>query len=142
AHDRPRRQPWLRPHGDRHRCRRGSPAPHRHRRHWRHSHLHFPHPARRACPLRLARTENPTQNQYTMKTLLNVLILAALATTAALADTKVKSGPRKGLILELPDKNAEFFVEKDRTISIAVYDVAMKAQAASTEVITATAEAP
>jgi len=77
-----------------------------------------------------------------MKTLLNVLILAALATTAAFADTKVKSGPRKGLILELPGKNAEFFVEKDRTISIAVYDEAMKAQAASTEVITATAEAP
>ena len=77
-----------------------------------------------------------------MKILLNVLILAALATTAAFADTKVKSGPRKGLILELPGKNAEFFVEKDRTISIAVYDPAMKPQAATTEVITATAEAP
>lgn len=77
-----------------------------------------------------------------MKTLLNVLILAALATTSAFADTKVKAGPRKGLILELPGKNAEFFVEKDRTISIAVYDEAMKAQPASTEVITATAEAP
>ena len=77
-----------------------------------------------------------------MKTLLNVLILAAMATTAAFADTKVKSGPRKGLILELEGKNAEFFVEKDRSISIAVYDAAMKAQPASTEVITATAEAP
>lgn len=77
-----------------------------------------------------------------MKTLLNVLILAALATTSAFADTKVKAGPRKGLILELPGKNAEFFVEKDRTISIAVYDEAMKAQPASTEVITATAETP
>ena len=77
-----------------------------------------------------------------MKTLLNILIIAALATTSAFADAKVKAGPRKGLILDLGGKQAEFFVEKDRSISIAVYDAAMKAQAASTEVITATAEAP
>lgn len=77
-----------------------------------------------------------------MKTLLNLLIIAALATTSALADAKVKAGPRKGLLLELGGKSAEFFVEKDRSISIAVYDAAMKAQPATTEVITATAEAP
>ena len=77
-----------------------------------------------------------------MKTLLNILIIAALATTSGFADTKVKAGPRKGLLLDLGGKQAEFFVEKDRTISIAVYDAALKAQPASTEVITATAEAP
>jgi response regulator RpfG family c-di-GMP phosphodiesterase len=77
-----------------------------------------------------------------MKTLLNILIIAALATTSAFADAKVKAGPRKGLLLELGTKQAEFFVEKDRSISIAVYDAALKAQPASTEVITATAEAP
>jgi hypothetical protein len=77
-----------------------------------------------------------------MKTLLNILILAALATSSAFADAKVKAGPRKGLLLELGDKQAEFFVEKDRSISIAVYDAALKAQPPSTEVITATAEAP
>ena len=77
-----------------------------------------------------------------MKTLLNILIIAALATTSAFADTKVKSGPRRGLIMDLGTKQAEFFVEKDRSISIAVYDAALKAQPASTEVITAIAEAP
>jgi hypothetical protein len=77
-----------------------------------------------------------------MKTLLNLLIIAALATTSAFADAKVKAGPRKGLLLELGGKQAEFFVEKDRSISIAVYDATMKAQPVSTEVITATAEAP
>ncbi len=77
-----------------------------------------------------------------MKTLLNILVIAALATTSAFADAKVKAGPRKGLLLELGGKQAEFFVEKDRSISIAMYDAALKAQAASTEVITATAEAP
>ena len=78
-----------------------------------------------------------------MKTLLHLVTLIALATgTLFAAEAKVKAGPRKGLILDLDGKQAEFFVEKDRTISIAVYDAAMKAQPASTEVITATAEAP
>ncbi len=77
-----------------------------------------------------------------MKTLLNILIIAALATGSVFADAKVKAGPRKGLLLDLGGKQAEFFVEKDRSISIAVYDAALKAQPASTEVITATAEAP
>lgn len=77
-----------------------------------------------------------------MKTLLNILIIAALASTSAFAETKVKAGPRKGLIMDLGSKQAEFFVEKDRSISIAVYDAAMKAQPVSTEVVTATAEAP
>ena len=77
-----------------------------------------------------------------MKTLLHILAITALAVVPALADKSVKAGPRNGRVLEMSGQNAEFFVEKDRTISIAVYDEAMKAQAASTEVITATAEAP
>ena len=77
-----------------------------------------------------------------MKTLLNIALLLALATTSALADKTVKAGPRKGRVLEMSGQNAEFFVEKDRTISIAFYDAEMKAQSASTQVVTATAEAP
>ncbi len=77
-----------------------------------------------------------------MKTLLSILVIATLASTSAFADAKVKAGPRKGLLLELGSKQAEFLVEKDRTISIAVYDAALKAQPATTEVVTATAEAP
>ncbi len=77
-----------------------------------------------------------------MKTLLSLLTILALAATPALADAKVKAGPRKGRILELETQNAEFFVEKDRTISIAFYDAAMKAQPPEDQVVTATAEAP
>ena len=77
-----------------------------------------------------------------MKTLLHLVTLIALATGSAFADAKVKAGPRKGLILDLGGKQAEFFVEKDRTISIAFYDAAMKAQPTSTKVFAATAEAP
>lgn len=77
-----------------------------------------------------------------MKTLLHILTVLALAITPALADAKIKAGPRKGRILELEGQNAEFFVEKDRTISIAFYDAAGKQQPASGQVFAATAEAP
>nr|AEH26514.1 hypothetical protein [uncultured Acidobacteria bacterium A11] len=77
-----------------------------------------------------------------MKTLLHILAITALVITPALADKSVKAGPRHGRILELGGVNAEFFVEKDRTISIAFYDAAMKAQPVSAQVVTATAEAP
>ena len=77
-----------------------------------------------------------------MKTLLNIILLLTIGLTPAFADAKIKACPRKGRILELPAKNAEFFVEKDRSISIAFYDSAMKALAPTGEVVSATAEAP
>ena len=77
-----------------------------------------------------------------MKTLLHILTVLALAVAPALADAKVKAGPRKGRILELEGVNAEFFVEKDRTISIAFYNAGGKQQPAAAQVIIATAEAP
>ena len=77
-----------------------------------------------------------------MKTLLHIITILAFAAAPALADAKVKAGPRHGRILELEGVNAEFFVEKDRTISIAFYDAAGKKQPAAAQVVTATAEAP
>lgn len=76
-----------------------------------------------------------------MKTLIRILTILAIAVSPALADAKVKAGPRKGRILELEGQNAEFLIEKDRTVSIAFYDAAGKKQAASAQVVTATAEA-
>ena len=77
-----------------------------------------------------------------MKTLLHILTILALAIAPALADAKVKAGPRKGRILELEGVNAEFFVEKDRTVSIAFYNAGGKQQPAAAQVISAIAEAP
>ncbi len=77
-----------------------------------------------------------------MKTLLNLLTILALVTTPAIAAEKVEAGPRKGRILAIGDAKAEFFVEKDRTVSFAFYDAAKKQQPAGDQVITATAEAP
>jgi hypothetical protein len=76
-----------------------------------------------------------------MKTLLQILAIIAISIAPALADKNVKAGPRKGLLLGTTP-SAEFFVEKDRTVSIAFYDAELKAQAPSAQVVTATAEAP
>jgi len=80
-----------------------------------------------------------------MKHILNIIAIAALAaftTGTALAEAKVKAGPRKGRVLEIEKQNAEFFVEKDRTVSIAFYDAELKAQPVAAQAVTATAEAP
>ena len=79
-----------------------------------------------------------------MKTISKLITAALLIafTGSALAEVTVKAGPRKGRILEIENQQAEFFIEKDRTISIAFYDASMKAQPAAAQVVTATAEAP
>lgn len=77
-----------------------------------------------------------------MKTLLSLLAITVLAITPALADKSVKAGPRHGRVLEMSGQNAEFFVEKDRTISIAFYDGGMKPKTVSSQSVIATAEAP
>lgn len=76
-----------------------------------------------------------------IRRILTVVFVVAI-TGSALADATVKAGPRKGRVLEMENQNAEFLVEKDRTISIAFYDAALKAQPAADQVVTATAEAP
>ncbi len=79
-----------------------------------------------------------------MKTISKLITAALLVafTGSAFAAATVKAGPRKGRILEIENQQAEFFIEKDRTISIAFYDAAMKALPAAAQVVTATAEAP
>jgi hypothetical protein len=77
-----------------------------------------------------------------MKKLLHIITALALVAAPALAAEKVEAGPRKGRILKLDASKAEFFVEKDRKISIAFYDDAKKQQPPADQVVTATAEAP
>lgn len=79
-----------------------------------------------------------------MKTIRRILTatLVLAFTGSALADATIKAGPRKGRLLEVEKQKAEFFVEQDRTISIAFYDAEMKAQPAADQAVTATAEAP
>lgn len=77
-----------------------------------------------------------------MKSILCLLTLALLTLTPAFSKDKVKAGPRHGRVLEMEGQNAEFFIEKDRTVSIAFYDAAMKPEPVATQVVSITAEAP
>jgi hypothetical protein len=55
--------------------------------------------------------------------LAGVLCAGLITSTAA---EKVQAGPKGGRILEKTSPKAEFFVEKDRTVSITFYDLAAK----------------
>lgn len=72
------------------------------------------------------------------------LAIASLALSASslTAAEEIKAGPKGGRLLETPGAPAEFFVEKDRTVSITFYDATMKPVAPGDQTVTATAEAP
>lgn len=55
---------------------------------------------------------------------------------------KTTPGPKGGKLLENEAPRAEFFVEKDRTITITFYDDALKPLPAAEQVLTAVVEAP
>lgn len=73
-----------------------------------------------------------------MKAWLNFTLFLVLA--ASLSAAPLKSGARKGLLIE--EFNAEFLVEADRTVSIAFYDAEGKSQPPQGQVLTLVAEAP
>jgi hypothetical protein len=80
-----------------------------------------------------------------MKTVIRFISAALFIALSgsALADATIKAGPRKGRILEVDGHSAEFFVEKDRTVSIAFLDKEMKKnEPIGAQTVTATAEAP
>ena len=77
-----------------------------------------------------------------MKTSLLTLagVLCAGLFTAAAAD-KLEAGPKGGRILEKTSPKAEFFVEKDRTVSITFYDAAGKPVPPAGQSVTVIADA-
>lgn len=61
----------------------------------------------------------------------HAIVIAALALCAGLpslnaAEKKIEGGPKGGRILEKTSPKAEFFVEKDYTVTIAFYDEKLK----------------
>lgn len=76
---------------------------------------------------------------------MNKLIINALALTlitlALNAAEKVEAGPRGGRLLQTDAPRPEFFVEKDRKVSIAFYDANQKQVPAGAQTVTAIAEA-
>ena len=71
-------------------------------------------------------------------TLAGVLCAGLLTATAA---EKVEGGPKGGRILEKTTPKAEFFVEKDKTVSINFYDAAGKPVAPADQNVTVIADA-
>ena len=71
------------------------------------------------------------------------LLLAGVLCTGFLAATaadKVEAGPKGGRLLEKTNPNAEFFIEKDRTIAINFYDAAGKAVTPTDQNVTVIAD--
>ena len=65
----------------------------------------------------------------------------ALAVSAAALFAKPIPGPKGGRILTTDAPHVEFFVEKDRTVTVSFYDKALKPMALSGQVVSAIAEA-
>lgn len=75
------------------------------------------------------------------------MIAFALAFTLLVGATnvwaeKIVGGPKGGRLLEADGLKAEFFVEKDRTVTVTFYDEGLKKVPVTTQSVTAIAEAP
>ena len=70
-------------------------------------------------------------------TLVSIALLASAVTFAAMPIP----GPKGGRILTTEAPHVEFFVEKDRSVTVTFYDKALKPVAAAGQVVAATAEA-
>ena len=77
-----------------------------------------------------------------MKSIAKIMCLAVfgLGITFAHADKKIVGGPKGGRLLENESPRAEFFVEKDKTVSLTFYDANLKPVPVSDQTATATAE--
>ena len=80
-----------------------------------------------------------------MKTSLKLLTLAGVLCAGLLtlhaADKKHLGGPKGGRLLEKTEPKAEFFLEKDHTVTITFYDAALKPVAVGAQIVTVVADA-
>jgi hypothetical protein len=80
-----------------------------------------------------------------MKTSISLLtlvgMLCAALLTAIAADKKHLGGPKGGRLLEKTEPKAEFYLEKDRNVTITFYDAALKPVPASSQSVTVIADA-
>lgn len=79
-----------------------------------------------------------------MKTPFRILTVAvalcAGLVSATAAESKIEGGPKGGRILEKTSPKAEFFVEKDHSVTIAFYDDKLKPAAAADQNVTVIAD--
>src|SRR5690606_2590158 len=70
------------------------------------------------------------------------LLCLGLVSSASAADKSALGGPKGGRFLEKTQPKAEFFVEKDRTVSINFYDASNRPVSAGAQVVKVIADAP
>ncbi len=79
-----------------------------------------------------------------MKTSLKLLTLAGVLCAGLItlnaADKKHLGGPKGGRLLERTEPKAEFFLEKDHTVTITFYDAALKPVPATAQTVTVVAD--
>ena len=76
-----------------------------------------------------------------MKTLTRIMAVAALIFGVSQVHAeKITPGPKGGRLLENESQRAEFFVEKDKTVTITFYDKDLKPVSPGEQVVTAIAE--
>lgn len=66
-------------------------------------------------------------------------LCAGLLTVNAV-DKKIVGGPKGGRLLEKTEPRAEFFMEKDHSVTITFYDAALKPVAATAQIVTVVAD--
>jgi hypothetical protein len=79
-------------------------------------------------------------NTRLQRILVTTALLAGLCAASA-ADKKQLGGPKGGRLLEKTEPSAEFYVEKDRTVSITFYDAALKPVPVTAQAVTVIADA-
>jgi hypothetical protein len=90
------------------------------------------------------KANNKNRNKH-MKTFIKLLALAGVLYAGSLtlhaADKKHLGGPKGGRLLEKTEPKAEFFLEKDHTVTINFYDATLKMVPATTQSVTVIADA-
>jgi len=76
----------------------------------------------------------------TSKLVISVIALSAGLLASQAADKRHLAGPRGGRLLEKTVPQAEFFLEKDHSVTIAVYDAALKPVPVADQVVTVIAD--
>jgi CheY-like chemotaxis protein len=80
-----------------------------------------------------------------VKTSIKLLTLAGVLCAGLLtlhaADKKHLGGPKGGRLLEKTEPKAEFFLEKDHTVTVTFYDATLKPVAVGAQTVTVIAEA-
>ena len=80
-----------------------------------------------------------------MKTSIKLLTLAGVLCAGLLtlhaADKKHLGGPKGGRLLEKTEPKAEFFLEKDHSVTVTFYDAALKPVAVGAQTVTVIADA-